>query len=199
MLWLEMATETGKKQEASQPLDAPAAQIAVVTATNFEAELLPIEDIYRTAGIMNVRHGIHRVVEMMDSEHLRGLSTDMKRAAVLMALDAAGIPVDQVLQDCKVRQTTLDAYEAGQTKQVEAEWARKADENIQIQAELERVKAHYMARIARNLESVEREKATFSNWLAKKQQESQSIAEAANLFDQAPVAESATAAAATKS
>ncbi len=189
----------GNKQEASQPLDAPAAQIAVVTATNFEAELLPIEDIYRTAGIMNVRHGIHRVVEMMDSEHLRGLSTDMKRAAVLMALDAAGIPVDQVLQDCKVRQTALDAYEAGQTKQVEAEWARKADENIQIQAELERVKAHYMARIARNLESVEREKATFSNWLAKKQQESQSIAEAANLFDQAPVAESATAAAATKS
>lgn len=168
------------------------------SVANIEAELLPIEDIYRTAGIMNVRNGIHRVVEMMRSEHLRGLSREMKRAAVLMALDAAGIPVEQVLQDCKMRQTALDAYEAGQKKQVEAEWSRKADENVQIQAELERAKAVHMARIARNLESIEREKATFSNWLTKKRQESQSISEAAELFTQPAVPQSAAAAAGGK-
>ena len=187
------------REEASHPSDVPAAPTAVAPTTNFEAELLPIEDIYRTAGIMNVRHGIHRVVEMMGSEHLRGLSREMKRAAVLMALDAAGIPVDQVLQDCTVRQTALDTYEANQKKQVEAGWARKAEENIQIEAELDRVKAHYAARIARNLESVEREKKTFSHWLTKKQQESQSISEAADLFVHSSVPEAATAAAATKS
>ncbi len=81
---------------------------------------------------------------------------------------------------------------------MEAEWARKAEENIQIQAELERVKTQYMARIARNLESVEREKATFSAWLTKKRQESQSITEAAELFAQSPPSETATAAAAAK-
>ncbi len=185
------------KEEAPQP-SVPATQVPIVAATKVEAELLPVEDIYRTAGVMNVRHGIHRVVEMLRSEHLRGLSKDMKRAAVMMALDAAAIPIEQVLLDCKVRQTALDTYEAGQKKQVEAEWARKAEENIQIQAELDRVKEHYMARIARNMESVEREKATFSDWLTRKQQESQSIAEAADLFAQSAVPENSNAATAGK-
>ena len=44
----------------------------------------------------------------------------MKQAAVLMALDAAGISLDQVQQDAKARQDVLDSYEAGQKKQVEA-------------------------------------------------------------------------------
>jgi hypothetical protein len=154
----------------------------VTVAANFEVELLPVEEIYRASGVMNVRHSIHRVVDMLHSEHIRGLSNEMKRAAVLMALDAAGIAVDQVLQDAKARQNALDFYEADQKKQVEAKWAREAEENIQIQAELDRLKEHYMARIARNLESVEREKATFGDWLEKKQKESQSISEAASLF-----------------
>ncbi len=187
-----------KQGEAPHPSDPPATRVPIVAAANFEAELLPVEDIYRTAGVMNVRHGIHRVVEMLHSEHLRGLSKDMKRAAVMMALDAAGIPIEQVLQDCKVRQAALDTYEASQKKQVEAEWARKAEENVQIQAELDRVKEHYMTRIARNIESVEREKATFSDWLTKKQQESQSIADAADLFAQTAVPENSNAATAGK-
>ena len=39
--------------------------------------------------------------------------------------------------------------EAAERKQMEAEWARKAEENLQIQAELESIRAHYTARIGR--------------------------------------------------
>jgi hypothetical protein len=163
------------------------------TVASFQVELLPMEDIYRAAGITNPRRGysINKVVEMLHSEHIRGLSKEMRRAAVLMALDVAGIPVDEVLQDAKVRQDALDSYEAEQRKQVEAEWAQKAEENIQIQAELERVKAHYMARISRNLDGVTREKATFSSWLTMKQQESQSMSEAAELCLKSTISEPA--------
>lgn len=150
---------------------------------NFQVELLPMEDIYRGAGIMNPRRGysINKVVDMLHSEHICGLSKEMKRAALLMALDAAGMQIKQVQQDAKARQDALDAYEAEQRKQVEAEWARKAEEVIQIQAELESIKAHYMARIGRNLEGVAREKATFNSWLTLKQQECQCMAEAVEL------------------
>ena len=73
-----------------------------------------MEDIYRAAGIMVPRKGytINKVVEMLNSEHMRGLSKEMKRAALLMALDAAGVPVGQVQQDAKARQEALDSYEA---------------------------------------------------------------------------------------
>ena len=113
----------------------------------------------------------------------------MKRASVLMALDAAGISVDEVLQDAKSRQDAIDSYEADQRKQFEAQLARKADENAQIQAEMERVKARYTERLRRNLDGMAREKATFGNWLTLKQQESVSMQEAVELCLKPPVAE----------
>jgi hypothetical protein len=155
---------------------------------NFQVELLAMEDIYRMAGIINPRRGysISKIVEMVHSEHIRGLSKELKQAAVLMALEAAGISLDQVQQDAKARQDALDSYETTQKKQVEAMWARKAEEVIQIQAELESVKAHHLARISRNLEGVAREKATFNNWLTLKQQECESMAEAVEMCLKSP-------------
>jgi hypothetical protein len=162
--------------------------------STFQVDLLPMDDIYRAAGIMSPPkgYGIKKVVDMLNSEYVRALSKDMKRAAVLMALDAAGVPIQQLQQDARARQDALDSYEAAQRKQVEGEWARKTEENVQIQAELERVKAHHQARIARNLDAIAREKATFSTWLALKQQETHSMLEAAELCLKAPAAEPAT-------
>jgi len=159
----------------------------------FQVDLSPMEDIYRAAGIMVPRKGytINKVVEMLSSEHIRGLSKEMKRVALLMALDAAGVPIGEVLQDAKLRRDALDSHEAQQRKQVEAEWARKEQENIQIQAELDSVRAHYMARISRNLDGVAREKETFEGWMTLKRQECQSMAEAAELCVEPAVSEPA--------
>jgi hypothetical protein len=161
----------------------------------FQVDLSAMEDIYRAAGIMVPRKGytINKVVEMLNSEHIRGLSKEMKRVALLMALDAAGVPIAEVLQDAKLRQEALDSHEAQERKQVEAEWARKEEENIQIQTELESVRAHYMARISRNLDGVAREKETFEGWVALKRQECQSVAEAAELCLESPSSETASA------
>jgi len=154
-----------------------------VGAENIQVELLPMEDIYRAAGIVNPRRGysVTKVVEMLKSEHLRGLSKEMKRASVLMALDAAGVVIDDVLRDAKVRQEAIDSYEAEQRKQFEALWAQKAEENMQINAELERVKASYAEKVKRNQDGVAREKATFVGWLTIKQQEAQGMNEAVEL------------------
>lgn len=153
------------------------------SAENIQVELLPMEDIYRSAGIVNPRRGysVTKVVEMLKSEHLRGVSKEMKRASVLMALDAAGVVIEDVLRDAKIRQEAIDSYEAEQRKQFEALWAQKAEENMQINAELERVKASYAEKIKRNQDGVAREKATFVGWLTVKQQEAQGMNEAVEL------------------
>ena len=168
----------------SSPKKVPSAR----EVPTFQVELSPMEDIYRAAGILLPRKGysINKVVEMVNSEHIRSLPKEMKRVALLMALDAAGVAIDEVLRDAKARRDALDTYEAQERKQIEAEWARKAEENIQIQAELESVRAHYTARIGRNLEGVAREKATFDDWLAVKRQECQSMADAAELCVKSP-------------
>jgi len=198
------ASEPAQKPQEPSPRverERPAVQAAapVSSADNgsgFQGELLAMDDIYLAAGISSPRRGysISKVVEMLRSEHMRGLSKEMRRAALLMALDAAGVSVDEVLQDAKVRQEAIEAYATEQRKHSEAQWARKAEENIQIQAELEQVKALYAEKIRRNLDGISREKATFGNWLKLKEQEVQGITEAVDQVLKSPSAPEAPAA-----
>jgi hypothetical protein len=149
----------------------------------FQAELLPMEEIYVAAGIPAARKGysVKKIVEMLNNDHIRNLSSELKRASILMALDCAGVPMDQIQRDAKARHDALNAYEAEQKKQAEADWARKAEEIAHIQSELESIKTHYMARINRNLEAVARDKTRFTNWQTTKQEEAQSMTEALDL------------------
>jgi hypothetical protein len=170
-------------QISEKPMSSNAREVPT-----FQVELLPVEDLYRTAGIASPgkSYSVTKIAEMLHSEHIRGLSKETKRAALLMALDAAGVTVEQVERDAKARQNSLNAYESEQKKQAEAEWARKAEEIAHIQAELESIKAHYTARITRNMEALARDKARFNTWVTAKEQESQSMAEAIELCLKSP-------------
>jgi len=145
--------------------------------------LLQIEDIYRAKGIIGLRMGysIHKVVEMLGSNHARDLPPEMKRASVLMALDAAGVPLDDVLRDAELRVEALNTYETDQERQLAEYESRKVQENAAIQAEMERVTAHYLERLKRNMDDVTQMRAPFAAWQAAKQQEAQRIAEAVEL------------------
>lgn len=162
----------------------PAAEASIVPAR----DLLSYDDIYHAAGIMSPRsgYGIHKVVEMLNSQRIRELSTDIKRASVLMALDAAGTSVDDVLQDATRRQQALDTYEAAQRKQMEEFEAQKSKENAEIEAEMERIRAHYAQRIQSNRDQVAREKETLRNWQMAMQHESQRITEVIELCRKQP-------------
>jgi len=167
------------------------------STAKLRGDLQSLEDIYRAAGILNPRMGysIHKVVEMIHSDHMRGLPGEAKRAAILMALDAASISVDEILRDATQRQDALQSYEAAQKKSFEEYWAWKAEGNAQIQAETDRVVAQNKERIQRNKDEVSREKAEFAKWQAMKHQEAERISEAVELCSKAPAAEAETASA----
>ena len=160
-------------------------------------EMLSYDDIYHAAGIMNPPsgYGIHKVLEMLNSERIRDLSKDVKRASVLMALDAAGTSVNDVLNDATLRQEALNRYEAGSKKRMEEFENAKTREIEQIEEEMERVRTHYAERIQRNRDLVAQEKEGLRNWQIAMQHETQRIAEVIELCGkQAPdVARSTTA------
>ena len=156
-----------------------------------QGDLLSCEDIYHASGILGARsrYGINKISEMLTSKHIRDLAKDVKRASVLMALDAAGTTVDDVLQDAARRQHALSAYEVGKQKQFEEFEARNVRENAQIQAEMERVTSHYASRIKQNLDQVAQEREALCAWQVTKEKESQRIAEAVGLCGKQPAAE----------
>jgi len=175
---------TNARAPAPTPPPARSATPAV-----HQGKLLPLQDIYLAVGIMSSRLGynIDTVSAMLDSEHLRGMSTEVKRASVMMALEAAAIPVDELLQDGAQRLDALNEYEAGERRHFDEYEARKAQENAQIQAEIERMSAHCMSRIQNNLGEVASAKEAFEEWQEKKLKESQRISDAVTLFGKASV------------
>ena len=199
----------GNTNGTSVPASRPAAQTSPAEKTpsaekmhgnatgtspvNSQGDLQSMEDIYRAAGISNPRMGysINKVVDMIGSEHIRGLAIEAKRAAVLMALDAAGVSMDEVLKDAMLRQDALDQYENDQRQYFEEYWERKLESNAQIQAELDRVSAQYQDRIDRNLEEVTQEKAAFTRWQSQKEHEAEQMTEAVWLCSKTAASEPA--------
>ena len=139
------------------------------------------EQIYQSAAAKppRIKYGILKVAEMLENRHLVGLSPEAKRSALLMALDAAGAEIDDLLQDAVVRQRALNDYEESQQRRLKEFEAAKAAENTAIQADLDRLTREHMSRIQSNLDGVAREQDKLRNWQRMKQQESQRIAEAA--------------------
>jgi hypothetical protein len=79
--------------------------------------LIPVsdfEDVYRKAGIKSPVHGygVERVYRLLTSRRLVGLDRNVRRSALLTALDAAGVPASDVSQDAVLRGKALTAFEA---------------------------------------------------------------------------------------
>src|SRR5205807_5696420 len=123
--------------------------------------------------------GILKVVEMVKSEHLAGLSPEAKRCAIMMALEAVGAGVEDLLQDAVVRQRALNDQDKEQQDALRRFEETKAEESRKLQSELESLTSEYMARVQGNADEVAREQDRFRAWQRKRQQESQQIAEAA--------------------
>ena len=172
-------TETPLNPSRGNPAEAP---------TGFQNDLMSYEDIYHAAGILSPLsgYGVHKIVEMLNHDRIRELSNDVKRASVLMAVEAAGTSPDELLQDANHRQQALNSYEAGQQKRLEDFEARQAQDNTRLQAEMERVTAHYAERIQQNQYQVDRAKDALRNWQMARQHESQRISVLIELCSKQP-------------
>jgi hypothetical protein len=183
---------------AQSPPNAPAsaksaAQSVAEIASSIAAEpkfTSPISDptsfdeIYKAAEIPPAPQGysILKISQMLESEHIRNLPSDVKRSSVLVALDAAGVDIKDIIQDAVRRDRALDTYERVQQRSAQELEARKTKENSEIQAQIDQYVTQQRAKIQSNNDEVSREKERFTGWRLKKQQEEKKIAEAVGYF-----------------
>jgi hypothetical protein len=178
------AADTGQMSPAQT-----VAQIAssVATEPKFTSPVSKqgtFEEIYQAAEIPAAPQGysIMKVAEMLQSEHIRSMPTDVKRSTILVALDAAGVDIKDVIQDAVRRDKALDGYERVQERAITDLEAKKNQENAQIQAELDKYVAEQRAKIQSNNDDVTKEKERFFGWRLKKQQEEKKISDAVAPF-----------------
>jgi hypothetical protein len=143
----------------------------------------PFEQIYQTAAVKPPKlvYGIQKVAEMGSSTHLAGMSPVFKRKALLMALEAAGTDVGEVLNDVVARQRALKEYEESYLDEVNQFEAAQIEQNRLQKAELDRITSQFKVRIDASLDEVERWHAGFREWQKSKHQELQRLTDAAAL------------------
>lgn len=141
-------------------------------------------DIYQAAEIPAPPQGysILKVADMLQSDHIRSQTADVKRSSVLVALDAAGVDIKDVIQDAVRRDRALDGYERVQQRAVDDLEARMTKENAQIQADLDKMIAEQRAKMQKNNDEVTQAKEHFFGWRLKKQQEEKKISDAVGYF-----------------
>ena len=191
--WYSLFVSVDDAPPAEQPAEGGAAQTvadiaaSVAPETKFTSTVsdpTSFAEIYSAAEIQPPAHGytIMKVAEMLQSEHIHNLPRDVKRSSVLVALEAAGAPLEDVIQDAVKRDRALDTFERVQEKSVDELEAAKTKENQQIQAEMDRMVAEHRSRIQANNDAVAKEKERFFAWRLKKQEEEQKIADAVSYF-----------------
>jgi hypothetical protein len=141
-------------------------------------------EVYQRAGIRPPAHGftILKIADMVSSNYLRDLSKEGKRAAILMALEASNVQIQDVIEDGAQRDLALNEYEAQQQKMFQDFKARKQQRNQEIQAEIERLTEACRATIQANEKEIADEKARLDEWRAKKREEERRMRSAASHF-----------------
>src|SRR3984957_1001813 len=142
------------------------------------------DEIYKAAEIPPAPRGysILKISQMLESERIRTLPSDVKKSTVLVALDAAGVDIKEVIQDAIRRDRALDTYERVQQHAAEKLETRKTKENADIQGQIDKYVTEQRAKIQANNEAISREKKRFTGWELRKQQEEKRIAEAVGYF-----------------
>jgi hypothetical protein len=162
---------------APEPAGEPAIDVPI-------AGPVDLADVYDSAKIAAPPHGytVLKVAQMLESDHLQALPPDVKRKSILVALDAAGVKVDEIVEDAVRRDRALDTFERVLEKHLDELRAHTDAENRQIEEEIARRAAELRARVDENRRKVEQEEREFLAWRTRKHQEEQRIAHAVGYF-----------------
>lgn len=140
--------------ERELPPEAFAEAAPPITSSAVSADVEDFGAVYQEAGIELPLHGygVDKVAEMLQSKHLSTLAREVKATAVLAALEAAQVPIKDVVQDAVRRDQALDAFEAAKEREVKD---TRAEAERRIQAIKDEMEAFLKAKNA-ELESLKK-------------------------------------------
>ena len=194
---------------SAEATPTPSAREREIPASEFEAEPAPavahsqvpadIDDfgaVYQEAGIELPLHGygIDKVAEMLESKRLAPLAREVKAAAVMAALEAAQVPIREVIQDAVLRDKALDVFEAAKEREV-AELRQQSEARLEaLKTEMDAYLRQKNSEIEQLKQAGEQAAAAFVKLQERKRREEQRLHDVVSHFiegDDNPVTASA--------
>ncbi len=188
------ADSSAEVQPIPRPRERPGAPAAAetfepkptreVARSTVPANVQDWNDVYQEAGITLAAHGygVDKVQEMLSGRRLAPLAREVKATAVLAALEAAQVPIRDVVQDAVQRDHALDAFEAAKQKELAETRARNAARIESLQAELKLLSQKISAELEALQKQSDEATAAFASLQQRKQQEEQRLFEVVSYF-----------------
>jgi hypothetical protein len=175
------APATGGKDIPPEAFAEPAAPAA---PSSLPADVADFSPVYDEAGIVLPAHGygVDKVAEMLESKRLKPLAREVKATAVLAAVEAAGAPIRDVIQDAVARDRALDAFEAGKAAELK-QLRAAADARVQaIKDEIDEFLRQKNAEIEELKKTAEAAGQAFLHLQSRKQREEERLFDAVAHF-----------------
>jgi hypothetical protein len=153
------------------PMPRPVARSAV------KADVTDFAAVYEEAGIQVPPHGygVEKAAEMLESKRLAPLAREVKATAVLAALEAAGAPIRDVIQDAVLRDKALDGFETAKEREVQDTRAKNEARIQELTAEMEGLLKKINAEIERLKQDTHASQQAFAELQVRKRREEERL------------------------
>jgi len=161
--------QTQRVEIAEPELEQPVARVG--------EEIPSFEAIYQAFGIKESANGItvYRVEELLKSVYLKNASPDVRRSALMVALEALRIPAEEVIQDAVRRDKALTQFEKIEERRLRELEQKKSEENKRLQEEMERIFNEIREKMEDNNNMIKETRERLQSWQQEKEKEEQRL------------------------
>lgn len=164
------------------------AKLADLSPSKLPAEIMDFGEVYREARIEPPAHGygIDKVEGMLNHPRLVAIRAEQRAAAVLAALEAAGVEFTDVLRDAALRDQAIERFALAKEAEMQAERLRAEDAVIRARQELDSFVAEKRAEVERLRREIKEAEERFAELQERRRVEERRIVEVSDHLSDAP-------------
>lgn len=191
---VRLVEPTGQADGSSERLvellpQAYDAKLPDLPPSKLPAEIMDFGEVYREARVEPPAHGygIDKIESMLNHPRLVALRPEQRSAAVLAALEAAGVEFTDVLRDAVVRDQAIERFALAKESEMQAERMRAEEAVLRARQELDAFVTEKRAEVERLRREIKEAEALFAEIQERRRVEERRILEVSDHLSDAPL------------
>lgn len=165
------------------------AKLGDLPPSKLPADIMDFGEVYREARIEPPVHGygIDKVESMLNHQRLVALRPEQRAAAILAALDAAGVEFTDVLRDAVLRDQAIERFTSAKEAEMQAERQRPEEAVVRARQELDAFVTEKRNEVERLRREIQEAEQRFAELQERRRVEERRILEVSDHLSDAPL------------
>ena len=159
-----------------------------IPPSKLPADIMDFGEVYREARIEPPVHGygVDKVESMLNHPRLVALRPEQRAAAILAALDAAGVEFTDVLKDAILRDQAIERFALAKEAEMQAERMRAEEAVVRARQELDAFVTEKRSEVERLRREIQEAEQRFAELQERRRVEERRILEVSDHLSDAP-------------